>query len=178
MFRFYAVPAWQLLEGDKMKTRASDPQVEPLVPSLGDQSLERILGRAEYRGELAFERAQRLLRDSGTPAVYARPPNDLPALLRTADQLQRIARQEAGEPAMVWRCECGARYAVPVSLSRPLSIRCDRCDRTIDLDPSTAQSEPYVSDPSHVQVNAARQALSEFFREAMSRGWPVLVAKR
>lgn len=178
MFRFYAVPAWRLLEDDKKKSAAAEPAEEPLVPALGDASLEKVLGRAEYRGEFAYERATALLQDASAPAVYARPPNDLPALLRTADQLQRFTRQEAGERAMVWRCECGARYAVPVSLLRPVAIRCERCDRTIELDPSTAQGESHLGDPSHAQVKAARQALSEFFREAMFRGWPVLVAKR
>lgn len=177
MFRFYAVPAWQLLDADKKKSVPAPAKEEPLQPSLGDTSLGTILGRAEYRGDFAFERAATLLANASGPVVYARPPNDLPALLRTADQLLRFNHQQAGERAMVWRCECGARYAVPISLLRPVAIRCERCDRTIDLDPDRAQTDSHQSDPAHDQLNAARQALADFFREAMFRGWPVLVAK-
>ncbi|MEW6434252.1 MAG: hypothetical protein AB1730_22350 [Myxococcota bacterium] len=177
MFRFYALPAWQLLGADPKPSAAAPPPEAPLTPALGDAALDRVLGRAEYRGELALERALALLEQAPGPVVFARPPNDLPALLRTADQLVLFARQEAGERAMVWRCECGTRYAVPVSLFRPVALRCERCDRTIELDAQTSQGESHLTNPVQAQVNAARHALAGFFREAMSRGWPVLVAK-
>jgi hypothetical protein len=177
MIRIYAAPAWQLLEADRKKTAADTAREAPLVPALGDEPLEAVLGRAEYRGQFAAEHAATLLEGATGPVVFARPPNDLPALLRTADQLLRFNRQEAGERALVWRCECGARYAVPVSLFRPTAIRCERCDRTIELDASQAQGEAHAADPARAQLSAARVALSEFFREAMFRGWPVALEK-
>lgn len=175
--RFYAVPSWQLIESDKKKAGAPAPAEAPLTPALGDAPLERVLGRAEYRGDFALERAKQLLDGAHGPAVYAQPPNDLPALLRTADQLLLFARQEAGERAQVWRCECGTRYAVPVSLLRPVAIRCERCGRNVELDPLRSVGPSHLAPPAVAQVNAARQALADFFREAMARGWPVLIAK-
>jgi hypothetical protein len=176
VFRFFAVPAWQLIESDHHRGLA--PSAASLSPALGLAPIASVLGRAEYRGGFALARAQQLLAEAAGPAVYARPPNDLPALLRTADQLQSLARQDAGEPAYVWRCECGARYAVPATLLRPVAFRCDRCDRTVDFDSQRSAEVAPAADPALAQVGAARQALAEFFREAMFLGWPVLVERR
>lgn len=178
MLRFFALPAWQLLSDDEVKQGAPATAPEqPLAPGVGDVDLALVLGNAEYRGDRAWERALRCLElGGGARGVYARPPGDLPALLRTADQLVRFTRQDAGERALVWRCDCGARYAVPHSLLRPVAIRCDVCDRTVDLDPARGLDEPASIDPEGTRVNDARRALAEFFREAMFRGWPVLVA--
>lgn len=172
MFRFYSVPAWQLLE-----TTSPTGDGEELVPGGVEPAfITAVLAGVEYRGFKAQERAVELLRESHR-AVFARAPNDLPALLRTADQLLTIAKIDAGERAQLWRCHCGTRYAVPVSLVRPVSLRCERCGNTVELDPSRSLGEESFTDPHTAAVNAARKALSEFFREAMARGWPVLVAK-
>ncbi|MEW5737451.1 MAG: hypothetical protein AB1938_00910 [Myxococcota bacterium] len=175
MFRFYAVPSWQVLGADPKKASPGEP-TQPLAPKL-DAPMDRILSTAEYRGESALQRAQRLVDEAKGPAVYARPPNDLPALLRTADQLLLFTRREAGERALVWRCECGTRFAVPVTLLRPVTIRCERCGRMVDLDPARSAGVSHLAGPEQAQINSSRQALADFFREAMARGWPVLVAK-
>ncbi len=72
-------------------------------------------------------------------------------------------------------CSCGARYAVPVALLRPVSIRCDRCGNTLELEPGKTLPETVPADLSKSRVNQARVALAGFFREAMARGWAVLV---
>ncbi len=178
MFKFYAVPAWKLLdEKTALAMGANAPEVEPLHCTASDPELiELALAQVEYRGFKARDRALELLSQKN-PAVFASSPNDLPALLRTADQLLTIAKMDAGERARVWRCQCGTRYAVPVALVRPISLNCERCGSTIELDPTNAVGETSVADTKTASVNATRQALSEFFREAMARGWPVLVTK-
>lgn len=175
MFRFYSVPGWQLLEPKKGETQVA---VEPLRPEAEPQGdmLDRALAGVEYRGYKTFDRARDVLGNKAS-AVFAQPPTDLPALLRTADQLLLVATQEAGERAKVWRCECGTRYAVPTSLMRPVSIQCERCARTIELDPTRSDGESLLIDPIQADINAARESLSVFFREAMARGWPVLVTR-
>ncbi|MCC6333787.1 MAG: hypothetical protein IT380_07345 [Myxococcales bacterium] len=174
MFRFYAVPSWQALGADPKKSQGEP--ADPLSPKL-DAPMERILDTAEYRGERALARAQRLVAEAKGPAVYARPPKDLPALLRTADQLLLFTHREAGERALVWRCECGTRFAVPVTLLRPVTIRCERCGRMVDLDPARSAGVSHLTGPELAQINSSRQALADFFREAMARGWPVMVAR-
>lgn len=174
MFKFYAVPAWQLIEGKKSDAAQAE---QPLVPATMEPGIiEAALARVEYRGFKARERALQLLSEK-SPAVFANSPNDLPALLRTADQLLTAAKVDAGQRARVWRCQCGARYAVPVTLVSPVSLPCERCGATVELDPVRATGEANVTDARTDSVNAARHSLSEFFREAMARGWPVLVAK-
>ncbi len=148
--------------------------------------LDRALSGAEFRDERARDRLYALLRPSKTPqaslgpgfgpaSVFARPPSDLPALLRLADQLEALAREHQGERALVWKCDCGTRYAVPVALFRPVSIRCENCGRTVELDPKRSLGEEALLDPLEVAANRCRQELARFFREAMARGWPVLV---
>lgn len=174
--RFYSVPAWQLLDAKKDKP-AAPPEAELALGGEGPHDLSVALARVEYRGFKALERASELL-ETSDPAVFARSPNDLPALLRTADQLVTMARMDLGERAQVWRCTCGTRYAVPVSLVRPVSLRCDRCGNTVEMDPARSLGESTDPDPEHMRINATRTALSEFFREAMARGWPVLVTRK
>lgn len=173
MIRFVAVPAWQLEPPVRGKERPVEERLEPTFPGIAEVLVEA-LARSEFRGERPVEYARSLLEGKGS-AVFARPPNDLPALLRLSDQLLTLAKQEAGERAWVWRCECGTRYAVPVALLRPVSIRCERCGRNLELEVGKSQGEESLADAFQGRVNACRKALSEFFREAMARGWPVLV---
>lgn len=174
MLRFYAVPAWDLAPKQK-----NAPKAERLEVALADGAqVTDALARSEFRDQKAWRRAEALLEGKKGAQVYARPPTDLPALLRLADQLVTLARQEAGEQAKVWRCACGARYAVPVALLRPVSIRCERCGRTVDLEPGKSLDDGQAADPSKFQVNQSRLALAEFFREAMARGWVVMVEPR
>ncbi len=172
-FRFYSVPGWALIDSKEKKAEKFD-ELRPTsfdLDAVGDA-----LAGVEYRGYKARDRALELIA-GGTPAVYANAPNDLPALLRTADQLVALARSDAGERAQLWRCQCGTRYAVPVALVRPVSLRCERCGSTVELDPARAEGEENITDPQKAAVNATRHSLAAFFREAMARGWPVLVSK-
>ena len=178
MYRFHAVPRWVLERNPKDK-RAPTPtaadRLDPDVPQTPD-AIDKALARAEYRGAFALEHAAGLLHSGKGPVVYASPPNDLPALLRTADQLETLARQDAGEKARVWRCDCGTHYAVPVALIRPVSIRCERCGRTIDFEIGNSIGEQNVAEMQQSHINAYRRGLAGFFREAMARGWCVLVS--
>ena len=170
MIRFYAAPAWEL----------GKPSKELLEPIDAEQELySEAFARSEYRGERPLDKAKKVIDAAQKgPPIFAQPPNDLPALLRLADQLLTLSRQDAGERAKVWRCECGTRYAVPVSLLRPVSIKCERCGRTLELEIGTSVGDDQLVEPFQGRVNCCRKALSEFFREAMARGWPVLVARR
>jgi hypothetical protein len=185
-FRFFAVPAHVVAKSHD--GLATDDLVEPSLPPTLD-ALERALTGAEFRDIRARDRLRGLLLADQEPplgspgdgwgpsAVFAQPPQDLPALLRLADQLENLAQQEAGERALVWKCaKCGTRYAVPVSLVRPVAIRCERCSTAVDLQVSSSLGEESLLDPSVSAVNQARRELATFFREAMARGWPVLVS--
>ncbi len=179
MFHFFALPAWQLLDKKGAQAIGAEAFVaeEALRPSETEPSLiEPALAGVEYRGYKAWERALELLTGEKL-ALFAKAPQDLPALLRTADQLLTIAKVDAGERAQLWRCSCGTRYAVPVSLVRPVSLRCERCGNTVDLDPTRGLGEERITDPQTAAINSARLSLSVFFREAMARGWPVLIEK-
>jgi hypothetical protein len=178
MYRFHAVPRWVLSFDPKDKRGKAPDASDKLSPDVPDapDAVDRALARAEYRGSFALEHAAELLGGGKGPKVFASPPNDLPALLRTADQLLTLARQDAGEKARVWRCDCGTHYAVPVALIRPVSIRCERCGRTVDFEIGKSIGEQNLAELSQSHVNAYRRGLSDFFREAMARGWPVLVS--
>lgn len=175
MYRFHAVPRWVLSRDKRSPALTDADRLNPTVPDNTD-AVDRALARTEYRGAYALEAISDLLQGEKGPKVLASPPNDLPALLRTADQLLAAARTESGEKAHVWRCDCGTHYAVPVSLIRPVSIRCDRCGRNVDFEIGTSIGEQSLVDPHQSSLNAYRNGLSEFFREAMARGWPVLVS--
>lgn len=186
-FRFFSLPGHRLTAADK--PLPMEEALEPRLPALSD-AVEHALAGAEFRDFRARDRLRSLLHadrtetshgapagDFGPSAVFARPPNDLPALLRLADQLEMLARQEEGERALVWKCaECGTRYAVPVALVRQVSIRCERCTRSVELSLSRCLGEESLLDPFRGSVNEARKQLAGFFREAMARGWPVLVS--
>ena len=186
-FRFIAVPGHRLATGAGV---TPEETLEPdLPPLLG--AIERALAGAEFRDMRARDRMRAALADDqvsaapggleqlGPSGVFARPPQDLPALLRLADQLENLAAVEAGERAMVWRCpRCSTRYAVPVALARPVVIPCERCGAAVDLAPEKSVGEEALLDPFAGAVNVTRRQLAGFFREAMARGFTVLVATK
>jgi hypothetical protein len=183
--RFFSVPGHQVITHPD--AIGAEEVVEPDMPALLDV-IEKALMGTEFRDMRSRDRLRSLLSPdhptqlpppdpkSGPSAVFAQPPQDLPALLRLADQLDSLARQDEGEKALVWKCEtCGTRYAVPVALVRPVSIRCERCENPIELTPERSLGEEHLVDPFRGAINKARKQLAHFFREAMARGWPVLV---
>ncbi|MCI0571860.1 MAG: zinc-ribbon domain-containing protein [Myxococcaceae bacterium] len=184
-FRFFAVPGHQVVEFPQVLSL--EGALEPELPAELDD-VERALVGVEFRDTRARDRLRALLLSDRAPtlgspgpgfgpsAIFARPPQDLPALLRMADQLEQVAQREAGERALVWRCGyCSTRYAVPMGLVRAVSIRCEKCGNPIELSVSTALGEESLLEPAHGAVNAARHRLAVFFREAMARGWLVMV---
>jgi len=186
-YRIFAVPAHLLSSKTPVLTRGED-WLEPELPA-PDDTLERALSGAEYRDIRARDRLRTLLNSDRNPdqpapgegfgpsAVLGRAPQDLPALIRLADQLDRLATKASGERAMVWRCRhCAKRYAVPLHLVRSVSIRCEGCENTVDLLPETALGEEALEEPAYGEVNALRYRLAAFIREAMARGWPILVS--
>ncbi|ADO71124.1 hypothetical protein [Stigmatella aurantiaca] len=186
-FRFLSVPAFRLV--DHPQSLPDEDRLEPQLPPV-PEAVERALASAEFRDIRARDRLRALLQGDlpprlgspgsgfGPSAVFAQPPQDLPALLRLADELEALARREAGERALVWKCkDCNARYAVPVSLVRPVSIRCERCGVPVELSAPHSLGEESLIDPFQGVVNTCRRELAVFFREAMARGWPVLVAE-
>ncbi|WNG45906.1 hypothetical protein F0U60_18655 [Archangium minus] len=185
-FRFIAIPGHRVVAHPQ--SLPSDERLEPELPPL-QEAVERAFAGAEFRDVKAKDRVRALLQGDRPPnlgspgsgfgpsAVFAQPPQDLPALLRLADELESLAKREAGERALVWKCsECNARYAVPVALARSVSIRCERCGTPVELNPQRSLGEESLIDPFLGAVNGARRELAAFFREAMARGWPVLVA--
>ncbi|MFL5355952.1 hypothetical protein [Archangium sp.] len=186
-FRFVAIPGHRLVAHPQ--SLPPDERLEPELPPL-HEAVERAFAGAEFRDVKAKDRVRALLQGDKPPtlgspgagfgpsAIFAQPPQDLPALLRLADELESLARREAGERALVWKCgECGARYAVPLALARTVSIRCERCGSPVELNPQRSLGEESLIDPFLGAVNGARHELATFFREAMARGWPVLVAR-
>lgn len=172
---FVAVPPFRLIKTKKPAPPSPDEVLAP-TPQLSGALVANALRGAEFRGEHANAKLHKLSDSAEEHKIFATPPNDLPALLRLADQLLVLARQEAaGELTRVWVCDCGSRLAVPVAYVRPLSIRCERCGRTIELEVGKSVGEEHKSDPGQLEINAARVSLSSFFREAMARGWVVLV---
>jgi DNA-directed RNA polymerase subunit RPC12/RpoP len=185
-FRFVAIPGHRVVAHPQ--TLPSDERLEPELPPL-HEAVERAFAGAEFRDVKAKDRLRSLLKGDRAPtmgspgkgfgasAIFAQPPQDLPALLRLADELESLAKREAGERALVWKCgECSARYAVPVALARTVSIRCERCGSPVELNPTRSLGEESLIDPFLGAVNGARHELAGFFREAMARGWPILVA--
>jgi DNA-directed RNA polymerase subunit RPC12/RpoP len=184
-FRFFAIPGHHLAAHPQ--PIASEELVEPEIPPV-QEAVERALAGAEFRDMRAKDRLRSLLlteeepkhgspgEGCGPSAIFARPPQDLPALLRMADQLETLAKRDEGERALVWKCgQCASRYAVPVALARPVSIRCERCGSPVELIAERSIGEETLVDPFRGAVNDARRQLAGFFREAMARGWPVLV---
>lgn len=176
MFHFYALPSWALSPAPR---RGAPPKADPLVPQVSTEPgiVSQALDGAEMAGMRAVTRAESALGEGGEHHVFARPPNDLPALLRLADELLRLAHQDEGAVARVWQCDCGMRYGVPSAMLVPMSLACERCGRHIELEPDGRLGAQPELEPEQARVNAYRAALSEFFREAMARGWPVLVRR-
>jgi hypothetical protein len=185
--RFFAVPGHLMTEKAGQEPLHTDELVEPELPPV-QEAVEKALSGAEFRDMRARDRLRVLLsaekepklpppsEGCGPSAVFAQPPQDLPALLRLADQLESLAKRDEGEKALVWKCNhCNARYAVPVALVRQVSIRCEQCNNPVDLHTGRSLGEETLVDPSRSAVNTARRELAVFFREAMARGWPVLV---
>jgi hypothetical protein len=172
MLHFAAVPSWKLAEGLPLEgallqpaagsARATTPTAVPwIVPALPrPELLGQAFTQVEFRGTALLDHAQQMAAKPGTAAVLARPPQDLPALLRTADQLEQRARQDAGERTVLWRCECA-------------SHTCERCRRRLELPPA-APAPATATAPT--DVNALRHELASFFREAMARGLTVVVS--
>ena len=186
-FRFLSLPSHRV--SDHPGFLPDEDRLEPELPPL-PEAAERALAGVQFRDVRARDRLRSLLQGDRPPklgapgkgfgpsAVFAQPPQDLPALLRLADELENLAKREAGERALVWKCsECAARYAVPVSLVRQVSIRCERCGNPVELSVQRSLGEEALVDPFLGAVNDCRQALASFFREAMARGWPVLVSE-
>ena len=170
MVRFFAVPVWALIKKRNLK------EPDELQP-VGRVDASEALYRCEYRDGTVLEQVKKKLLDQTGPVVFAQPPNDLPALLRTADQLLLLSKQQVGEKSRVWRCDCGTHYSVPMALVRPVAIRCDRCGRTLELEvgKSLDANDASFDDDGSRKLASSRLALADFFREAMARGWPVLV---
>ena len=159
------------------------PSVHGLLDrALSGAEFRDMRARDKLRAVLANDKATRVAApgpDFGPSVVFAQPPGDLPALLRMADQLESLAQQEEGERAVVWKCDgCQTRYAVPVALVRDVLIRCERCGQSVALNAQKALGEESLVDPMRGAVNTVRRELAQFFREAMARGYPVLVASQ
>jgi hypothetical protein len=184
--RFFSLPAHLLVPPPHLlpAERIFQPELPAVVGAV-----DRAIIGAEFRDHRLPDRLEHLLAeaerfgapsaDAGPSVIFAAPPQDLPALLRTADQLQSMAADTDGERALVWSCqECGTRYAVPVALARDVAIRCERCGNPVQLLRTRSLGEQSLLDPHHSAVNVARRALAAFFRESMARGWPVLASRK
>lgn len=181
---FFSVPAYRIL--DTSKPIPSDEILEPAITRSPD-ALDRALSGAEYRDVRARDWLYSLLSSAkgpqpslgseyGPASVFARPPSDLPAILRLSDQLEAVATRHQGERALVWKChDCATRYAVPITLFRPVSIRCEKCGNPVELAEQNALGLESLLDPLEDADNRCRRELAKFLREAMARGWPVLV---
>ena len=185
--QFFALPTYVLAQKKDLNAE------ERLTPELPDlvEVVEKALAGTEYRHFRARDHVRALLSSDapktvtaashglGPAALFAQSPQDLPALLRLADQLDNLAQRESGERALVWKCHsCGTRYAVPVALVRSVSIRCERCGEAVELAPGLSVGEEALVDPHQSAVNVARKQLAAFFRDAMARGWQVFVAEQ
>lgn len=165
----FAVPPWRAHEAPEHL-----PAEHVFRPQLSHpQLLEHALRRIEYRGAPLWHRAQAVV-ESARHAVLARSPVDLAALLRSAEQLVAERERDLRSQKPEWRCACGQRYSVCTALLRPVSIRCDGCATALTLDASIP-GRLALGDEQAERVNAARLEVAGFLREAMARGWPVLV---
>ena len=183
--RFFSLPSQLLAPPPRLlpEDRIFQPELPAVIGAV-----DKAITGAEFRDQRLPDRLEHLLAegtrfgapsaDAGPSVIFAQPPGDLPALLRTADQLESMAIDTEGERALVWKCDdCGTRYAVPVALARDVSIRCERCGKPVQLIRTRSLGEQSLMDPHHSAVNVARRALAAFFRESMARGWPVLASR-
>lgn len=153
--------------------------------------MDRALAGVEFRDQRVRDRLSQMFAADALPRlgapgpqaspslVFAQPPQDLPAILRMADQLEALAAAEEGERALVWKCHrCSTRYAVPLGLVRDVSIRCERCGEPVSLRRERSTGEEALVDPMQGAINLTRRRLAAFLRESMASGWPVLVAQQ
>ena len=186
--RFFSIPSHRLVTPPQLLP--ADAVVEPELPA-SPGLMERALAGIEFRDQRVRDRIARMFSTDGVArmgapgphaspsVVFAQPPQDLPALLRMADQLEALAAAEEGERALVWKCQrCATRYAVPLGLVRDVSIRCERCGEQVSLRRERSSGEEALVDPMQGAVNVARRRLAAFLRESMASGWPVLVAQQ
>jgi DNA-directed RNA polymerase subunit RPC12/RpoP len=186
--RFFSIPSHRLVAPPQLLP--ADALVEPELPA-STGLMDRALAGIEFRDQRVRDRltqmfsSERLPRmgapgPQATPSlVFAQPPQDLPALLRMADQLEAVAAAEEGERALVWKCQrCATRYAVPLGLVRDVSIRCERCGEHVSLRRERSTGEEALVDPMQGAVNIGRRRLAAFLRESMASGWPVLVSQQ
>ena len=186
--RFFSLPSHRLVAPPQLLP--AEALVEPELPA-SPGVLDRALSGVEFRSQRVKDRINQLFASENAPRVgapgphaspalyFAQPPQDLPAILRMADQLEALAAAEEGERALVWKCQsCGTRYAVPLELVRDVNIRCERCGTAVSLQRERSSGEEALVDPMQGAVNTARRRLAAFLRESMARGWPVLVAQQ
>ena len=186
--RFFAIPSHRLVAPPQLLP--ADALYEPELPASAGL-LDRALAGVEFRDQRVRDRVGQMFAAEGpkrlgapgphsSPSlIFAQPPQDLPAVLRMADQLEALATAEEGERALVWKCQrCNTRYAVPLGLVRDVSIRCERCGEPVSLRRERSSGEEALVDPMQGAVNVTRRRLAAFLREAMASGWPVLVAQQ
>ena len=186
--RFFSIPSHRLVAAPQLLP--VEAVTEPELPASAGL-VDRALAGVEFRDERVRDRlTQMFALDSlprmGAPGpqaspslIFARPPQDLPAILRMADQLEALAAAEEGERALVWKCQrCATRYAVPLGLVRDVSIRCERCGEAVSLRRERSTGEEALVDPMQGAVNVTRRRLAAFLRESMASGWPVLVSQQ
>ena len=186
--RFFSIPSHRLVAAPQLLP--TEAVVEPELPASAGL-VDRVLAGIEFRDRrlrdhLAQMFASESLPRMGAPApqcspslILARPPQDLPAILRMADQLEALAAAEEGERALVWKCQrCATRYAVPLGLVRDVSIRCERCGEPVSLRRERSTGEEALVDPLQGSVNVTRRRLAAFLRESMASGWPILVSQQ
>jgi DNA-directed RNA polymerase subunit RPC12/RpoP len=186
--RFFSIPSHRLVPPPQILPAESVS--EPELPASAGL-MDRALAGVEFRDQRVRDRLSQMfasdaLQRMGAPGpqaspslVFARPPQDLPAILRMADQLEALAAAEEGERALVWKCHrCNTRYAVPLGLVRDVSIRCERCGEQVSLRRERSTGEEALVDPMQGAINLTRRRLAAFLRESMASGWPVLVAQQ
>jgi hypothetical protein len=186
--RFFSIPSHRLVAPPQLLP--IEAVTEPELPASAGL-VDRALAGVEFRDERVRDRLTHMFASDSLPRmgapgpqaspslIFARPPQDLPAILRMADQLEALAAAEEGERALVWRCQrCATRYAVPLGLVRDVSIRCERCGEAVSLRRERSTGEEALVDPMQGAVNVTRRRLAAFLRESMASGWPVLVSQQ
>ena len=186
--RFFSIPSHRLVPPPQLLP--PDAVMEPELPASAGL-IDRAVAGVEFRDQRVRDRLTQMFASENLPRmgapgpqstpslVFAQPPQDLPASLRMADQLEALAAAEEGERALVWKCpKCATRYAVPLGLVRDVSIRCERCGEPVSLRRERSAGEEALVDPMQASVNLTRRRLAAFLRESMASGWPVLVSQQ
>jgi hypothetical protein len=164
---FYAAPRREIhgvaASGTGAKLQLTEPR----------ELVEKGVTGTEFRGEPTSSILARLFAHGG--GFFATFPGDVPAVLRLVEQLEGRAEETRGERALAWRCDCGVRYAVPLSLFLETTISCERCAKAVRLSRSKCLGEERLFPAAEIEVNRCRTRLASFLREAMARGWTVLL---